>query len=94
MAMELVEHWFNRRWRAGRRDVYLTCDERGWHVHARRGGPGGVEVVHHFTDQADACCACSKLRRRNPTGQRCHARRADTVIGRQSRSCWCSVLAI
>ena len=54
MATELLEHWFNRRWRVGRRDVYLTRDDRGWHVRARRGGPDGVEVVHHFTDEADA----------------------------------------
>jgi hypothetical protein len=49
-----VEPWFNRRWRVGRRDVYLTRDESGWHVKARRGGPDGVEVVHDFTDEADA----------------------------------------
>jgi hypothetical protein len=34
--------------------VYLTRDDRGWHVRARRGGPDGVEVVHHFTDEPDA----------------------------------------
>ena len=54
MAAELVEHWFNRRWRVGRRDVYLTRDDSGWHVKARRGGWDGVEVVHDFTSEADA----------------------------------------
>jgi hypothetical protein len=39
---ELVAHWFNRRWRVGRRDVFLMHDQ------------SGAEVVHDFTDEADA----------------------------------------
>ena len=38
----------------GRRDVYLTRDDHGWHVKTRRGGWDGGEVVHDFTDERDA----------------------------------------
>ena len=66
MGTELVEHWFNRRWRTGRRDVYLTRDSHGWHVRAHRGGPDGVEVVHHFTDAADAHAMLLRLLETTP----------------------------
>jgi hypothetical protein len=54
------------RWRTGRRDVYLTRDDRGWHVRARRGGPDGVKVVHHLADQAEAQAMLLRLLETTP----------------------------
>jgi hypothetical protein len=69
MAAELVEHWFNRRWRVGRRDVYLTRDDNGWHVKARRGGWDGIEVVHDFTSEADAHAMLLRALETAPPGE-------------------------
>ena len=74
MAAELVEHWFNRRWRVGRRDVYLTHDESGWHVKARRGGWDGVEVVHDFATEADAQAMVLRALETAPDGENDWAR--------------------
>jgi hypothetical protein len=43
-----VEHWFNRRWGIGRRDVYLIRTETGWQVLGREGGADGREVARYF----------------------------------------------
>jgi hypothetical protein len=51
---ERVEHWFNRRYGVGRRDVYLLRTETGWQVLGRRGGADGQEVVHYFDHETDA----------------------------------------
>jgi hypothetical protein len=49
-----VEHWFNRRYGTGRRDVYLLRTGTGWQVLGREGGADGREVVHYFDDEATA----------------------------------------
>lgn len=69
MGTEQVEHWFNRRWRVGRRDVYLIRDDHGWHVKTRRGGPDGTEVVHDFTSQADAQAMLLRALETAPPGE-------------------------
>jgi hypothetical protein len=51
---ERVEHWFNRRYGVGRRDVYLLRTETGWQVRGRQGGADGDEVAHYFDDEQDA----------------------------------------
>jgi hypothetical protein len=70
VGTELVEHWFIRRWRVGRLDVYLTGDDHGWHVKSRRGGWDGGEVVHDFTTSGTlrrCCCGLWRRRRRGRT---------------------------
>ncbi|SNY53711.1 hypothetical protein SAMN05421748_114147 [Paractinoplanes atraurantiacus] len=52
--MGRVEHWFNRSYRAGRRDVYLLRTPTGWQVVGREGGSGGREVTYYFDDEAEA----------------------------------------
>jgi len=49
--------------------VYLTRDDRGWHLRARRGSPDGVEVVHHFTDEADVQAMLLRLLETAPPEQ-------------------------
>jgi hypothetical protein len=49
-----VEHWFNRRWHQGRRDIWLNRTPTGWQVVGRIGGDSGTEVTHYFDDEADA----------------------------------------
>ena len=49
-----VEHWFNRRYGNGRRDVYLLRTETGWQVLGRQGGTEGREAAHYFDDEDDA----------------------------------------
>jgi len=51
---ERVEHWFNRRYGVGRRDVYLLRTETGWQVRGRQGGTDGDEIAHYFDDEQDA----------------------------------------
>jgi hypothetical protein len=51
---ERVEHWFNRRYGVGRRDVFLIRTETGWQVLGREGGAEGPEVTHYFDDEGDA----------------------------------------
>jgi hypothetical protein len=51
---EHVEHWFNRRYKMNRRDVYLIRTETGWQVKGREGGSDGREVVHYFDAEQDA----------------------------------------
>ena len=51
---ERVEHWFNRRYSAGRRDVYLLRTETGWQVVGRLGGADGHQVTHYFDREDDA----------------------------------------
>ena len=46
-----MEHWFNRRYGVGRRDVYLLRTETGWQVRGRLGGADGQEVTHYFDDE-------------------------------------------
>ena len=49
-----VEHWFNRRYGVGRRDVYLLRTPTGWQVKGRTGGTDGTEVTHYFDHEHDA----------------------------------------
>jgi hypothetical protein len=49
-----VEHWFNRLWGHGRRDVFLNRTPTGWQVVGREGGSEGREVVHYFDNEATA----------------------------------------
>jgi hypothetical protein len=51
---ERVEHWFNRRYGLGRRDVYLLRTETGWQVLGRQGGADGPEVTHYFDREEEA----------------------------------------
>ncbi len=51
---ERVEHWFNRRYGANRRDVYLLRTPTGWQVLGRQGGADGQQVAHYFDEEADA----------------------------------------
>jgi hypothetical protein len=51
---ERVEHWFNRRYSSGRRDVYLLRTETGWQVVGRLGGSDGQQVTHYFDHEDDA----------------------------------------
>jgi hypothetical protein len=54
VVADRVEHWFNRRYGVGRRDVYLIRTETGWQVLGRQGGADGREAVHYFDSEADA----------------------------------------
>jgi hypothetical protein len=56
-----VEHWFNRRYGVGRRDVYLLRTESGWQVLGRRGGSEGSEVAHYFDEEGDARAMLSRM---------------------------------
>ncbi len=49
-----VEHWFNRRYHSGRRDVYLLRTETGWQVVGRLGGADGQQVTHYFDREDEA----------------------------------------
>jgi hypothetical protein len=49
-----VEHWFNRRYKSGRRDVYLVDTGTGWQVLGRSGGYDGQTVSHYFDREDDA----------------------------------------
>jgi hypothetical protein len=51
---ERVEHWFNRRYGLGRRDVYLLRTETGWQVLGRQGGADGQEVTHYVNHENEA----------------------------------------
>ena len=51
---DYVEHWFNRRYGANRRDVYLIRTPSGWQVLGRVGGADGAEVVHYRDEEGDA----------------------------------------
>jgi hypothetical protein len=61
-----VEHWFNRRYGVGRRDVYLLRTESGWQVLGRRGGSDGVEVAHYFDYEDDARAMLRRMRESVP----------------------------
>lgn len=45
-------HWWNGRWRAGRRDVYIHASP--WRVEARAGGVDGNSTVAEVADEAEA----------------------------------------
>lgn len=49
-----VDHWVNRRWGRGRRDVFLNRTPTGWQVVGREGGSDSREVVHYFDDEETA----------------------------------------
>jgi hypothetical protein len=51
---ELLEHWFNRLYRQGRRDVYLLRTPTGWRVVGREGGADGRQVRHDFDEEHEA----------------------------------------
>ena len=57
-----VEHWFNRRYGANRRDVFLLRTETGWQVLGRQGGADGLEVAHYFDDEDDAGAMLQHIR--------------------------------
>jgi hypothetical protein len=63
---DIVEHWFNRRYRTLRRDIYLRHDAFGWYVRARRGGADGTEVTHTFADEHDARSMVDRLKAVTP----------------------------
>jgi hypothetical protein len=47
----------------------LLRDDHGWHVKARRGGPDGVEVIHHFTSEGDAHAMLLRALETAPPGE-------------------------
>ena len=49
-----VEHWFNRRYKDARRDIYLLRTETGWQVLGRIGGSAGETVTHYIDHEQDA----------------------------------------
>ena len=59
---ERVEHWFNRRYGVGRRDVYLLRTPTGWQVLGCEGGSNGREVVHYFDEESDARSMLRRMR--------------------------------
>jgi hypothetical protein len=59
---ERVEHWFNRRYGPGRRDVYLLRTPSGWQVKGRVGGSDGTEVTHYFDKEDDARAMLQRMR--------------------------------
>jgi hypothetical protein len=59
---ERVEHWFNRRYGPGRRDVYLLRTPSGWQVKGRAGGSDGAEVTHYFDNEVDARAMLQRMR--------------------------------
>ncbi|MCA2215044.1 hypothetical protein [Jidongwangia harbinensis] len=61
-----VEHWFNRRYGVGRRDVYLLRTESGWQVLGRSGGSDGAEVAHYFDHEDDARAMLLRMRESVP----------------------------
>ena len=67
----LVEHWFNRRYRAARRDIYLHRDAFGWYVRGRHGGADGTEVTHTFTTEAEARVMVDRLKAAVPREEDC-----------------------
>jgi hypothetical protein len=62
----LIEHWFNRRYRIRRRDIYLRHDSFGWYVRARHGGSDGTEVTHVFADEPGARQMVARLKSAAP----------------------------
>lgn len=65
---ERVEHWFNRKYREGRRDVYLYRTPTGWQVVGRVGGSGGKEVSHYLDNEDDARKMAQAMRDKVPPG--------------------------
>ena len=61
MSAGLIEHWFNRRYGAHRRDVYLYRLPTGWQVVGRIGGSDGQKVPHFFDDEADARAMLARM---------------------------------
>jgi hypothetical protein len=64
-----VEHHFNRRYRAARRDIYLIDTGTGWQVVGRIGGSDGQEVTHYFDDEAAARAMIQRMRDTAPAGE-------------------------
>jgi hypothetical protein len=58
---ERVEHWFNRRYGIGRRDVYLLRTETGWQLRGRQGGADGKEVPHYFDEEDQARATLQRM---------------------------------
>jgi hypothetical protein len=61
-----VEHWFNRRYGVGRRDVYLLRDGSRWRVLGRLGGTDGPEVTHDFDDEDQARAMLQRMLETTP----------------------------
>lgn len=66
--VERVEHWFNRRYNADRRDIYLERDGEKWRVVGRIGGYDGREVTHDCADEDAARAVVQQLRDRTESG--------------------------
>ncbi|MGK5680165.1 hypothetical protein [Actinoplanes sp. URMC 104] len=66
---ERIEHHFNRRYHAARRDIYLIRTETGWQVVGRIGGVDGKEAAHYYDDEADARRMVERMRRTAPPGE-------------------------
>jgi hypothetical protein len=65
---EQVEHWFNRRYGANRRDAYLIRTDTGWQVLGRLGGADGPTVTHYFDQEAEARLMLQRMRDTVPHG--------------------------
>lgn len=61
-----VEHWFNHKWAAARRDVYLLRIEPGWQARRREGGNDRREVVYDFDLEHDARAMVEALKAKIP----------------------------
>ena len=64
-----VEHWFNRRYGANRRDLYLISTGVGWQVVGRVGGAEGRSVPHYFDTEPQAREMLLHMRAAVPDGQ-------------------------
>jgi hypothetical protein len=60
---ERVEHWFNRRYKDARLDVYLLRTETG-----RKGGSDGEQVTHCFDREDNARVMLQRMLDTAPPG--------------------------
>ena len=59
--MELLGHWWNRRWgRLARRDIWLKSDI-AWRVEARQGDGDSKIWSHEYATEADARAAINEM---------------------------------
>ena len=65
---ERMEHWFNRRYGANRRDIYLIRTDTGWQVLGRLGGAEGQTVTHYFDHEEPARAMLQRMRAMVPPG--------------------------
>ncbi|WP_250002111.1 hypothetical protein [Actinoplanes sp. M2I2] len=67
--VDRVEHWFNRKYRDGRRDIYLDRTRTGWQVVGRIGGADGTHIIHDFGTESDARTMLERMRESAPDGE-------------------------